>query len=291
MATIYIAIIMHANPLTAFRRVWRIRKLDPGLINREETDHGAAGIRQQRRSIGFGQGIHAGWPEHGAAVDGFPRQGRQPGRSPDTAGRSAGAGRSAQTAHGSADVALAVGAVQATGRGRDFQGTRRSRRPPLRRPGMARESDLRLSASGVPAQHALCPRSRRADSGGRRQGAQPHALPGTPDFRRDGAVELRRDQSRVHQAGYRYARPEHYRRHQQPARGFREGTHLDDRRIGLRSRQEHRDDRGCGRLRERTDATDPVRAADAGSRHAAAGGCTARASTSSTSWICSRTIR
>ena len=38
-------VIMHANALTAFRRVWRIRELNPPLIFRNETGHGAAGIR------------------------------------------------------------------------------------------------------------------------------------------------------------------------------------------------------------------------------------------------------
>ena len=46
-------------------------------------------------------------------------------------------------------------------------------------------------------------------------------------------------------------RPEHHRRHQQPDQGFREGPHLDDRRIGVRGRPQPGDDRRCRGLRER----------------------------------------
>ena len=53
---------------------------------------------------------------------------------------------------------------------------------------------------------------------------------------------------------------------QQPARRHRArqrpAAHLDDRREGVRARRQHRDDAGQGRVPERADAADPVRADD-----------------------------
>ena len=263
MATIYIRPGDYAcRSLTAFRLLCKIRA-HPRIINSEEPSIGVTGIRQPRPSMGSAREfMQASQTWRSSSSSSSAKQATRPGR--DAAGRSACPDRDHdQTAHGSADVALASADDQATARRRDFRAAR-ARRPPLRRPGMARESDLRLPASGLSDQRLPPPLVElmpAAEDKARTACASCHA-----NFRLDGAIELRRDQSRVHQDGPGDPGPEHYRRHQQPARRPRERPDLDDRRVGLRGRPEHRDDRGRGDLRERTDPADPVFAADTGSR-------------------------
>ena len=69
-------------------------------------------------------------------------------------------------------------------------------------------------------------------------------------------------------------RPEPRQGPQQPARRHRArqrpAQDLDDRRQGVRARRQHRDDAGQGRVPERADAADPVRAVDEEGLQAAA---------------------
>ena len=96
-----------------------------------------------------------------------------------------------------------------------------------------------------------------------------------PVHRRAGAVELRADQSGGVPRDDRDRRPEPRQGPAQPARRHRArqrpAQDLDDRHQGLRARRQHRDHAGQGRLPERADAADPVRADDGEGR--ASGRC------------------
>ena len=104
--------------------------------------------------------------------------------------------------------------------------------------------------------------SRACDEHDEEEGRLLHA----PVHRRAGAVEFRADQSGSVPRDGRDRRPEPRQGPQQPARRHRArqrpAQDLDDRPEGVRARRQHRDHAGQGRVPERPDAADPVRADD-----------------------------
>ena len=187
---------MHANPLTALGRVWRIQKLNPDSSTEKKLAMAQQGSDNNDAFMGSAmQFMQAGQNMAQQFMDFIGKAGNPAAAIPPRC-RSAGTDRAAEAVHGSADVALAVGARQAAGQGSSFQGRARVRRSPFFGARMAREPGLRLPASGLPAQHEIPQGDGRADPGRRRQGAQSHALSGAPDCRCHGAFQLCRDQSR-----------------------------------------------------------------------------------------------
>mgnify|MGYP003694630315 CR=1 FL=1 len=106
---------------------------------------------------------------------------------------------------------------------------------------------------------------------GRRQDEGAIALRGPAVLRGDQPGQFLRHQSRGDAAGGGDRRAKRRRGDDALRRGSGQGPHLDDRRERVRGRQEHRDDRGCRRLRERAHSAHPVRAAHRTGLCAAAG--------------------
>ena len=186
----------------------------------------------------------------------------------------------------------------------DAAHARRGRRPD-RHAGQGRQAlpprrvagalPVRLREAVVPDHRALDARPGRERRGPARADAQEDRLLHAPVHRRDGAVELRADQSRGVPRDGRHRRPEPRARPQQPARRHRArqrpAAHLDDRHEGVRARREHRDDARPGGRADRPDAADPVRAGDEEGAPAAAPRSSRRGSTSTTSSTCARRTR
>ena len=138
------------------------------------------------------------------------------------------------------------------------------RRPPLPPRGLARAFSVRLRQAVLPDRGALAAQRRRKRRGTRRAHAEKGRFLHPPVHRRAGAVELCADQSRGLSRDRRQRRPEPGQGPEQPARRHRarqrSAQDIDDRQQGVRARREHRHDAGKGRLPERADAADPVRA-------------------------------
>ena len=147
-------------------------------------------------------------------------------------------------------------------------------RPPLQGRGVAGERGLRLHPPVLPALRPLLPeRGRRRRRAGREDGAEGGFLH-APVRRRDEPVQLPADQPGGAAPHRRDGRREPAEGPVEPAGGpgARQGPapHPHDGRHQVPGRREHRGHAGQGRVPERPDAADPVRADDGDGAEAAA---------------------
>ncbi len=153
------------------------------------------------------------------------------------------------------------------------------RRPALSPRRLGGAFPVRLRQAVLPDRCALAAQRRRKRRGTRRAHAEKSRFLHSSVHRRAGAVELRADQSGSISRNHRQRRPEPGQGPEQPARRHRarqrSAQDIDDRQQGVRARRKHRDDAGQGRLPERADAADPVRADDGQGLQAAAADHTA----------------